>query len=478
MNHSSAKSEKQSDHQILIIDYDGNTRQQAASILMEAGFKILFAERFAQAKELLETHPIDLVVTELDMPGESAVEFIKWVRRIHDRTRPHSKLLPVIVLTGSPESLEQSGLDSYRLQGCLFKPADSEDILERVNTHLGFAETTTEESGLGSPLIDLKVAPGDYCRIILADFLNQKTLQMNIYIRLSNKKFVRVAKTGEKVHSVQFRRYFDKGVKHLYVKKADYQKVVDYNLKLNKAVAITKNVDLARKKKFLAKTGEIVLESVFVRGIDKETFNDAHTYICSSINTLLQDEQAHGLLETLNDHNDFLYAHSLGVSLYSVMIAQNIGWTSGNNLYKLSVGGLLHDIGKSELDRDLVNKPKSDLTFAEKALLETHPERGKRILEAIKTIPSEVADIAFEHHENVAGQGYPRMLPRTRINPLAKVIHAADEFCSLAIQNPNHPGTDAASALNLLDQYKHDLIDPEALRALRNLVKSPNKKLA
>ena len=465
-----------SDHQILIVDHDSFSQKHAASILMESGFQVLFADRFAQAKQILEDHTIDLIISELSMPGEPSIEFLKFVRRIYDRK--HDRVTPFIVVTDSPQSLEQKGLDNYPMQGCLFKEVDQEDLLERVYTNLNLHDEEGSASLGEQNLVDVKVNPGKHCRIILSDFINQETLKFNIYIRLSKEKFVRVAKTGEKANEKQFRRYLDKGVKHLYVKKADYKKVVDYNLKLNKAVALSSNLDLERKKRFMAKTSEIILESVYIRGVDKETFAEAHTFICTSVNTLLQEDESGSLLETLNNHHDFLYAHSLGVSLYSVMIAQHMGWSSGNNLYKLSVGGLLHDIGKSELDRDLVNKPKSDLTFAEKALLETHAEKGKRILEKVKSIPTEVADIAFEHHENAIGQGYPRRLERPRINPMAKVIQTADEFCYLAIENPDHQGADASTALNLLEQYKSELVDPEALRALRSLVRSRNKKHA
>ncbi len=478
MSQQSTSRQKRSDLQILIIDYDKETRQQSASVLLEAGFKVSFAESFQVAKEILDAEPVDAIVSELDMPGQSSVEFVKWVRRIYDRKSDRSAPTPFIILTGSPESLEQKGLDNYRMQGCLFKPVDQEDLLERVHTVLKLNEESSQPKSANPELLDIKVKPSEYCRVLLADFVSQKHLKMNVYIRLGKEKYVQVAKKQDPVNEAQFRRYLQKGLKYFFVRTADYKMIVDHNLQLAKAVTASSQLGGGKKKRILAAANEVILESVFVRGVNKDTFNEAHTYICTSINTLLDHKDGVELLEVLNQHNDFLYAHSLGVSLYSVMIAQQMGWSSGNNLYKLSIGGLLHDIGKCEIDREIVNKPKSDLTFSEKALLETHCERGRNLLEKIKSIPSEVVNIAYEHHENILGQGFPRGLTKARITPMAKIVQTADEFCHLAIENPDHSGTDAASALSLLEQYKHDILDPETLRALRNRIRVPEKTSA
>ena len=247
-------------------------------------------------------------------------------------------------------------------------------------------------------------------------------------------------------------------------------------MKLNKAVTQSSQLDLAKKKKFLAKTGELILENTFVNGINQQSFEEAKDYLCTSISTMIKDDETFSLLEVLNDHTNSLYAHSLGVSIYSVMIAQKLGWNSGSNLFKLSFGALMHDIGKKDFDPELLQKPKSDLTFSEKALLETHPERGKEILEGLKSIPSEIISIAYEHHENAIGQGYPRMIKKNRISPMARIVNVADEFCYFAIKNPDYPEADASEALYMLDQYKHDLLDHDALMALRLIIKEELKR--
>ena len=138
----------------------------------------------------------------------------------------------------------------------------------------------------------------------------------------------------------------------------------------------------------------------------------------------------------------------------------------------------MHDIGKKEIDPVILEKSRAELTFQERQILETHPLRGKEILESLKSASSEVVAIAYEHHENILGQGFPRQLSGKRINPLAKVVSTADDFCLYALQNKNNPGQTARKAVLLMEQYKADKLDPECFMALKRLVKEDSQEAA
>ena len=58
---------------------------------------------------------------------------------------------------------------------------------------------------------------------------------------------------------------------------------------------------------------------------------------------------------------------------------------------------------------------------------------------------------------------------------MARIVNVADEFCYYAIKNPDYPEADARKALQMLDQYKHNLLDHDALMALRLIVKEQSK---
>jgi putative nucleotidyltransferase with HDIG domain len=468
------------DHSILVIDCDSQCRSEVSSHLLELGFQVLMSESVEQAKELLKNDSVDLVICELRMPNNTGVELVQWIRRIYDTSFLKDRPLPVLIMTGFAHLLQQENLEDLHINECLIKPLDLEEVRNATVVALGLGQYVepkadlTEEEKLEHEMLTLNEKP--YCRVLLSDFTSLPELEMDLYIQLSKDKYVCIAHKGDSLDTVQFERYLDKGVKYLFIKREDFKKVVKFNLKLTKAVAQSPQLDLPKKKQFMLKTGEIIMENAFINGVNQETFEEAKDYICNTVNTLLKEEESFQLLEMLNDHSDYLYAHSLGVSLYSVMIAQAMGWRNGGNLFKLSYGALMHDIGKKDFDVELLLKARSELSFAEKSLLETHPERGKDILEELRNIPSEVVAIAYEHHENTLGQGYPRYLKKNRISPMARIVAVADEFCKFAIKNPSYPGATAQQAMHLVDQYKHKFLDLDVLTALRKVVKPQIEK--
>lgn len=263
--------------------------------------------------------------------------------------------------------------------------------------------------------------------------------------------------------------YKDKGVDKIYIKREDFHRVIAFNVKLSKLVATSKGIDLEKKQRFMANTAKVILENTFVNGIDEKAFDEAKEFLLTSVNLMADDQQTFDLLTMLNSHSDHLYAHSLGVSIYSVMIAQKLGWNTTALLFKLSFGGLMHDIGKKEIDPEILNKSRALLTYAERHIVESHAVRGKEILESLKSAPSEVVAIAYEHHENCLGHGYPRQIDKNTIHPLAKVVAVADEFCNYALTGPNNIGVDMKKALSLMTAFKKDALDPQSYQALLSL---------
>ena len=133
------------------------------------------------------------------------------------------------------------------------------------------------------------------------------------------------------------------------------------------------------------------------------------------------------------------------------------------------MGGLFHDIGKKEIPREILDKPRIQLNQQEKAVLETHPTRGMEILSKIPSIPEDVAVIAHQHHEDVCGYGYPLGIKKNKIYPLARIVSVANVFCEYVIKGPNSEGMPAKEAINRILKFQKDGLDPEYLAALLKL---------
>lgn len=121
--------------------------------------------------------------------------------------------------------------------------------------------------------------------------------------------------------------------------------------------------------------------------------------------------------------------HSVNVAIIAVTLGINLGLNI-TRLNNLGVGAVLHDIGKSNIPIEILNKA-DKLTDEEMAEMRKHPQYGWDILNEDILVPATVKAIAHQHHENWDGTGYPRNLCQHQVYELAAIVHICDVFDAL-----------------------------------------------
>ncbi|MDT9724766.1 HD-GYP domain-containing protein [Xylanibacillus composti] len=124
------------------------------------------------------------------------------------------------------------------------------------------------------------------------------------------------------------------------------------------------------------------------------------------------------------DH--YLFSHSMNVCVYATMLGMSQG-LSKDELYQLSLGALLHDIGKTSIPQAILQKPGS-LTAEEMEIMQRHAEIGYYMLKDEPNIPLLSAHCAFQHHERLDGSGYPRGITSEDIHDYAKILGIVDSY--------------------------------------------------
>lgn len=145
-------------------------------------------------------------------------------------------------------------------------------------------------------------------------------------------------------------------------------------------------------------------------------------------------EDALIMLMNMNVMNTYLYQHSLNVCIYSTMLGMANGY-SRDEILTLGLGALLHDIGITKINQDILKKP-GPLTEAERAEVRTHTEIGFKLLKDEPNIPLLAAHCAFQHHERLDGSGYPRGIQDKEIHEYAKWIAIADSYDAMTTHRP------------------------------------------
>lgn len=162
--------------------------------------------------------------------------------------------------------------------------------------------------------------------------------------------------------------------------------------------------------------------------------------------------RSHGTLVNFVDmrsKTDYLFHHSVNVCILSVMTGINLEFDE-LRLRDLGVGAILHDVGKTQVDDNLLNKTER-LTTGELRQVREHARLGFEILRKNPEISLMSAHCAFQHHERHDGSGYPRNLAGGEIHQFAQIVALADVYDALtsdAIYRKAVPVYEAVAIIN------------------------------
>lgn len=150
----------------------------------------------------------------------------------------------------------------------------------------------------------------------------------------------------------------------------------------------------------------------------------------------------------LSSYDNYTYVHSVNVDVLSVIIGIGLG-LKNEELKNLSTAALLHDIGKSCIDSDIINKPEK-LTPEEYEEVKKHSFYGYNMMKSNPCISATVKNAIYSHHENEDGSGYPRGLKGDNIHLFAKIIHIADVYDALTAKRVYKEAMNPAEAIEYL----------------------------
>ena len=147
------------------------------------------------------------------------------------------------------------------------------------------------------------------------------------------------------------------------------------------------------------------------------------------VDQVLSDETSLIGLTTLRDYDDYTFTHSVNVCIFSVALGKKIGLTK-LQLYDLGMAALFHDVGKSRVPLEVLNKDGS-LDDEEWRIMQAHPWLGVLTLFGLRgygEIPYRSMIGTYEHHMKIDLTGYPKTIRPRKMSIFSKVIAVADGF--------------------------------------------------
>ena len=169
-------------------------------------------------------------------------------------------------------------------------------------------------------------------------------------------------------------------------------------------------------------------------------------------------------------HHDYgTFTHSANVGFYCSLIAAEMGY-AGDELNELATGGLLHDLGKLEIDERILNKPGKLDEFEFKAIKE-HPLTGfRRLTKAKAATPTQLL-MTYQHHERLDGKGYPVGIGGSEIDIASRICTVADVFEAMTSNRPYRKSLSHKQTLEIMNEGVDVAFDKEVFQCWQSIVR-------
>ena len=195
----------------------------------------------------------------------------------------------------------------------------------------------------------------------------------------------------------------------------------------------------------------ILIDARMGKQVDIEKANHAVSVLADSV---LRNKDALLSLNLIRHRDLYTFEHSVSVAVLLIAFAKELGLDS-DETHMLGIGGLLHDVGKTKIPDEILNKP-GKLSEKEFEVMKKHVEIGGCILSGYSGVDERSITVTCQHHERIDGSGYPEKLHGDKITLHGQMAAIADVYDAIVSDRCYHKGEPPAAVLKkLLEWSKH-----------------------
>jgi putative nucleotidyltransferase with HDIG domain len=167
-------------------------------------------------------------------------------------------------------------------------------------------------------------------------------------------------------------------------------------------------------------------------------------------------------LSRIKAADTYTFQHSVSICALLVSFSHSLGLDAAS-VEEAGLGGLLHDVGKMKVPNEVLNKP-GRLTEEEFNVMKSHATWSRDLLSVVPGISEMVIQIAGEHHEKMAGGGYPRGISGDEISKIGRMTAIVDVYDALTSNRVYHKGMEPSETLKKLLEWSGSHLDGDLVQ--------------
>ena len=222
-------------------------------------------------------------------------------------------------------------------------------------------------------------------------------------------------------------RLLEHDVKQVHIDSADednYREYIEGNL--DKIIA-DDSIELEKKTGIVYSSATHLIERLMDKPWMRDGIRRSVKLVENTIGFILRDAATFDSFLTVRSFDYTTYTHCVNVYVFSVVLAHRLGVEKPDELQVFGTGALLHDIGKSQIDKRILNK-NGPLSGEEWAIVKKHPAEGVELLRKAGGVPDGSYAVVSQHHERCDGSGYPEGLTQDKIHLYGRISAIVDVF--------------------------------------------------
>ena len=471
---------------VLVVDDEKAICTILGQYLQKKGYTVFLTNSGEEAVEVVKANKIDLILTDIKMPGMSGVELLKWVQENYNS-------IPVIITTGFPTldtAISALKLGAYDY---LTKPFHLEEIGEKIVRALE-NRRLQEENFLFLKLVSLHEVTKVLSTLHDMKELNRSILEFSAkmvhadggaILFLNERNNLDIVEVSGEMISRQF--WGDAAVfttvsqevvqsdKPLIIVKDSSQNPAEIPslpdpvqayvaFPLRSATRVIGVLNLVRVHSGQS-FSKVDLEIINVLSAQAGIAIDNVTLYQNIRNNYLQTIRAFAHAVEVKDQ--YTHGHSENVMQYTMLLAKHLNLPD-DELENIKYAGLLHDIGKIGISEQILNKP-GKLTLDEYEEIKKHPVLGARIIDDVPSL-KRLVPMVLHHHEYYNGHGYPHGIVGDNIPFGARILSVADTFEAMTSDRPYRKALSFDIACDILRQERGKQFDGHIVDAFLEVI--------
>jgi HD-GYP domain-containing protein (c-di-GMP phosphodiesterase class II) len=220
--------------------------------------------------------------------------------------------------------------------------------------------------------------------------------------------------------------------------------------------------DIERMKALVIKeNSKIIVKDLFENPRSGEKIQEVQGVVNTMMDSIIANKDTIHDLLSLRGFDYYTYTHSVNVGVLSVGLGVAINLEK-DDIEKLGMGAMLHDIGKSAIPSEILNK-QGKLDDREFFIIQSHVYEGEKLLKENSRMPHESLPAVIQHHEKISGRGYPARLAEKEIMLFGRITAIADCYDAMTTTRPYRQALTPFYALATIAKETGNY-DPEILR--------------